>query len=107
MQGYAEWRAALVVVHVEDAGEPAAWPHELRELASPCRPERTRQRAQKGALVDEIERRFAELEEVRFPDAARKLAELASRALERGIREGDAQDVGSPLGTGAHLLPPS
>src|ERR1700694_1627367 len=81
-----EGRTLFVVVEVEEPGELASWAHQFGHLLSPLRPHPARERAQECSLIDDVERSFLEREEVRLSDAARKLAELDARGLERRVR---------------------
>src|SRR5207249_3576954 len=90
----AERRAALVIVEEEKSRQQTAGAHQHRDACAPVRPSRPRQGAEKGALVDHVERRLVEREEIGFPYGQSKLA----RALERRVRKIDAEHVVAVLG---------
>src|SRR5712664_3747637 len=100
----AERRPPLVIVKVKKAGELSARPDQLRYAGRPARPDRTRQGAEKGALIYDIEFLFLQGEEVRLPYSACKLAELALRRLDGGVGEIDRQHIVSMFSEGPYLV---
>src|SRR6266852_4813153 len=100
-----ERRAAPGVVEEKESGQTSSGTQKLGDTRCIARPKPPRKRAQKRALVDEIERRFEiKFKKIGEPHPIRQRPENASRALDRGVGEVDREHVEPRFSENAHFV---